>query len=268
MTTEAKQGVSSPGAELSRIAFRPPPFWKQNPELWFIQVESSFQISGITSNITKFYSIISALDCDVLQYVVDLIKGPPTEESYDSLKVRIIGHFAETETARLRSLFQDISLGDKRPSQLLHEMQNLASGQMTDDGIRALWLQRLPVHVQQILSVSTEKLDGLAKIADKIAEVSGLATVNVISQDGARSKPCPTDPIGCLAKQVAELTTSVNELLRQRNPNRRNLNRRRSTSRSRNRSSSPSNKGICWYHRTFKAAAIKCVKPCAFQGNS
>jgi hypothetical protein len=86
------------------------------------------------------------------------------------LKARVIEHFAETETARLRALFQDLTLGDKRPSQLLHEMQNLASGQMTDDGVRALWLQRLPVNMQQILSVSTEKLDGLAKIADKISE--------------------------------------------------------------------------------------------------
>lgn len=252
--------------ELSRIAFRPPPFWKQNPELWFFQLESSFAVSGITANVTKFFSVVSALESDVLQCVADIIKTPPTEDSYAALKKRIIDHFADTESARLRALYQDISLGDKRPSQLLHEMQNLASGQMTEEGIRALWLQRLPVHMQQILSVSMEKLDGLAKIADKISEVSGLSTINAVSADNACSNSSCTQSISTLTKQVAALTLSVNKLSRQRSFSRNRYDRRRSQSRKR----SPSNnvRKICWYHRRFKGDAVKCIKPCNFQGNS
>ena len=243
--------------EVSRITFRPPPFW-------FIQVESSFHVSGITTNVTKFYSVVSALDSDVLQYVADIIKTPPTDDSYEILKKRIISHFAETETARLRALFQEISLGDKRPSQLLHEMQNLASGQMTDEGIRALWLQRLPVNMQQILSVSMETLEGLAKVADKIAEVSGLSAIASVSSGNARTPDGCENSINVLKNQVTALTLSVNRLSRQRNRSKDRskdrFNRGRSNSRS--RFSFNRRKPICWYHRRFKASAMKCTKPC------
>lgn len=148
----AVPGAEGSSSELARVAFRAPTFWRNNPELWFMQVESSFHVSKITDDQTKYHSVVSALDCEVLTFISDILKNPPKENLYNTLKERIIKHFAETETARLRLLFQELSLGDKRPSQLLHEMQNLASGQMTDEGIRALWLQRLPVEMQ-LLSI-------------------------------------------------------------------------------------------------------------------
>ncbi|GBN07536.1 hypothetical protein AVEN_252906-1 [Araneus ventricosus] len=52
-------------------------------------------------------------------------------------------------------------------------MRNLAPDKMEDDILQTLWLQRLPANLQQILSVCKASLDELARIADKIHEVSG-----------------------------------------------------------------------------------------------
>lgn len=249
-------------AELARVAFRAPSFWRNNPELWFLQIESSFQASGITSDQTKYHNVVAALDCEVLTYVRDILQDPPTENCYDTLKARIIKHFAETETTRLRLLFQELSLGDKKPSQLLHEMQNLASGQMTDDGIKALWLQRLPVEMQQILSVSCESLSGLSQIADKISEVSGNSPVCSVSSGCSQS--CQ-DAIAVLNSQVAELSSKIDKLSQNRS---RSRYRRRSFSRSKQRSQSKNDKRIiCYYHRRFNRNARKCNPPCEFQEN-
>ena len=119
--------------ELSSVAFRAPPFWKANAELWFLQLESQFITAGITSEETKFHSVIAAVDTEILTYVSDLVRKPPTTDKYEKLKDRIVKHFSQSETSRIRSLLQEIQLGDKKPPQLLREMRDLASDQLTDD---------------------------------------------------------------------------------------------------------------------------------------
>ena len=137
------------------------------------KLESQFFISGITADATKFHSVVSALDASVLACATDLVRTPPAEKLYETLKLRILSQYKQSDSARLRHLLQDLTLGDKRPSQLLLEMRNLADNKITDEVLRSLWLQRLPISMQQILSVSSETLDGLSKIADKVNEVSG-----------------------------------------------------------------------------------------------
>ncbi|GBM27056.1 hypothetical protein AVEN_256973-2 [Araneus ventricosus] len=51
-------------------------------------------------------------------------------------------------------------------------MRNSAAGNIVDDVLKSIWMQRLPTSIQQILSVSKDSLDGLAQIADKVNEVS------------------------------------------------------------------------------------------------
>ncbi|GFV56516.1 hypothetical protein TNCV_2276541 [Trichonephila clavipes] len=48
--------------EVGRIAFKPPPFWETDPNLGFIRVESQFTVSGITSDKTKFHSVVAVVD--------------------------------------------------------------------------------------------------------------------------------------------------------------------------------------------------------------
>jgi hypothetical protein len=261
-TTE-ETGMSS-GLELSRVSFRAPSIWKSDVDLWFLQIESNFKIAGITDPKTQFHCVVTALDVEVLSYVSDLIIAPVTDDSYNQLKTRICQQFSLSETSRLRVLLQELTLGDKRPSQLLHEMHTLAGKKISDEVLKTLWLQRLPIHTQQILSVSKDTLPDLAEMADKITEVTGhTPTISEVSRN-------ETISLQSLQSQISTLTVAVDRLSRYREKNFNKKGRVRSNSRSRERSSgdgTPKRKPYCWYHFKFGRKASKCIKPCDWSEN-
>ncbi|GFY09691.1 uncharacterized protein TNCV_381851 [Trichonephila clavipes] len=147
-------------------------------------------------------------------------------------------------------------------------MKELSNGQLQDDFLQSLWLQRMPPHIQTVLSASSESLDKLAIIADKVSEVVGASSTICAAKTvppPSQSSSCSAQPtMDSLARQIQELSLQVAELTRERNSSRHqrySSDRRRSHSRSRsvNRGS-----GICYYHRRYKEQARKCVSPCAF----
>ncbi|GBL97553.1 Retrovirus-related Pol polyprotein from transposon 297, partial [Araneus ventricosus] len=248
--SDTKHSVS---AEIARVAFKPPPLWRNNVELWFSQIESQFLISGISQEETKFHHVVAVLEED-MSYVSDLVRCKPNDDPYTQLKNRLITQLADSESVRLRNLLSDMQLGDKKPSQLLHEMQDLSLGKIEESVMRMLWFQRLPLTTQQILSASTDKLASLALAADKIAEVSGVRTcVNSVEVESAR--------LNRLEAQISELTSALQQFqsnykrLRNASPHRRY--RTRFSSR---------NGSFCWYHSKFGKKAHKCVPPCDFSG--
>ncbi|GFU52273.1 uncharacterized protein TNCV_3052911 [Trichonephila clavipes] len=147
-------------------------------------------------------------------------------------------------------------------------MKELSNGQLQDDFLQSLWLQRMPPHIQTVLSASSEPLDKLAIIADKVSEVVGSSSTICAATTvppPSQSSSCSVQPtMDSLARQIQELSLQVAELTRERNSSRHqrySSDRRRSHSRSRsvNRGS-----GIFYYHRRYKEQARKCVSPCAF----
>lgn len=247
-------------SELARVSVKIPMFWKANPELWFYQVEAQFLNVGIVQDDTKYNHVVAAVDTEVLACVSDILRSPPPKDKYRILKERIIAQYAKTENARLRSLLQDIQLGDKRPSQLLREMQDLSQNKLPNEVLRTLWLQRLPVNVQQILSVSLGDLETISEIADKIAEVSEVAPV--ISEVNSSQ----TQLIKSLQVQVEELSQEVKRLSRTVHRSRADFRKSRSRSKSR-QSHEGDKKQLCWYHAKFLHKARKCIPPCRFLEN-
>ncbi|GBL54492.1 Transposon Ty3-I Gag-Pol polyprotein, partial [Araneus ventricosus] len=130
-------------------------------------------LTGISVDETKFHTVVAALNLKVLSCIADIVRNTPSDAMYDALKTRILSHFSQSESTKLRVLLQDLQLGDGKPSLLLQEMRNLAAGNIGDDVLKSIWIQRLPTSIQQILSVSKDSLDGLAQIADKVNEFSG-----------------------------------------------------------------------------------------------
>lgn len=58
--------------ELAEIkSIKLPNFWQRDPVLWFSQVESQFHTNNVRSDNTKYHTIVSASDCNVLQQVSD-----------------------------------------------------------------------------------------------------------------------------------------------------------------------------------------------------
>lgn len=253
--------------EISRVAFRAPQIWKSDITLWFFQVESSFKTAGIKDDETKFHCVIAALDTEILSYVRDIVQTPPANELYETLKNRIVNQFAQSEASRLRSLLQEIQLGDKRPSKLLHEMRALATDNVSEEILRTLWLQRLPTQIQQILSISKDKLDDLAKIADKITEVSVLGQASAEYAQGISAVDFQS-----LRGQISDLADRVEQISRSRSFSKRGRRKNfRSKSRSKSRERNDSNaksKPYCWYHFKFGKNAKRCIGICKFSENT
>ncbi|GFU31437.1 transposon Ty3-G Gag-Pol polyprotein [Nephila pilipes] len=156
---------------VSRVAAKLPSLGKQNIKLWFLLAEANFELYGITNDVTKYNNVIAAIDSEILSVVSDLLFDPPHADRYTTLKNRLIQEFSDSENQQIRKLLSELQLGDDKPSHLLRKMKELAGTALNDDFFRNLWFQRLPSEIQTILSVSSEKLENLAKLADKIAEV-------------------------------------------------------------------------------------------------
>ena len=55
----------------------------------------------------------------------DLLIHPPNDDPYDALKTQLIKRTAATDQQKLQQLLSTEELGDRRPTQLLHRMQQL-----------------------------------------------------------------------------------------------------------------------------------------------
>ncbi|GBM23055.1 hypothetical protein AVEN_94471-1, partial [Araneus ventricosus] len=114
------------------------------------------------------------LNSDDSTCVSDLVLNPPQTDSYNSLKIktRLIAQNADSESVRSKKLLSGMELGYKRPSTLLYAMKSLASDGISPELLKGLWMQRLPIQIQQILSVSGYNLQALSEMADCIFEIS------------------------------------------------------------------------------------------------
>ena len=261
--------------EIGRVSVKIPPFWPNNAKLFFFQVEANFSIAKITNEVTKFNTIVAALDSETLMHVSDIVFKPPTENPYTVLKNRLISEFELSEGKKIKTLLQDLDLGDAKPSQLLRKMQDLAENKVTNDFLKSIWLNRLPSHIQTILAISSDPLPQLASIADKIAEVTDSHTISNIKIDSDNSR------IAHLESEIDTLTQAIQNIeinsrsrttFRAQTPYRcgqRSSNYRRSNSRNlRNRPNNNSNKEFCWYHFRFGNNAKKCNPPCQFKSSA
>ena len=250
-------------AELAGVAVKLPPFWKPDPRVWFLQTEAVFRTSRVTADQSKFDYVVRSIDTEILCQVSDIIVNPPKENKYECIKNRLIVTFAESETQRIRKLLNDLELGDRKPSQLLCEMRNLADNKVNEKFLKSLWLQRLPMQMQTILATSSEDLPTLSLMADQVWELQSTAyQAATISSNNYDS--CIAD----LKNEIAELKMEVS-FLRERscpaNSSNQPFTRARNTSRERNSQSVD----ICYYHQRFGGRAYKCTPPCQFQkGNN
>ena len=131
-----------------------PPFWKDNPAIWFDQVETAFALYRITNDVTKFRYVVLQFDRTVMPYVSDLVAKPPQTDKYKTLKDRIVTSFAETTELKLRRLLRGIDCQDDKPSAILQKIKNLSEGQCSESILRTLFLEQLPDQIRGIVSIN------------------------------------------------------------------------------------------------------------------
>lgn len=248
--------------QISRVSIKPPPFWKNNPSLWFRQLEAQFSIANITVDATKFNHVVAAIESDILNTVSDLVMNPPSSDQYDTLKNRLIAAHTESEASKIKTLLQGLELGDQRPSQLLTRMRSLAGNSVGEPLLKSLWLAQLPTTTQSVLAALNEDLSKLATVADKIHDLASHSHNGINAASSTPPNP--------LEQQLAQLTQQVNELslLVHRRPFQHSPNnqtgRPRSRSRGRERNYKEPTNNLCFYHINFGAHARKCKPPCSF----
>ncbi|XP_028131142.1 uncharacterized protein LOC114326886 [Diabrotica virgifera virgifera] len=158
-------------ASINRISVKIPPFWPNDPEIWFLQVENQFTLANITSDATKFNYIVANLETVYISEVRDIIVSPPTTERYVKLKLEIIKRLSASQQQKIKRLLEHEELGDRRPSQFLRHLQSLAGKTVSDNIVRSLWLGRLPSSTHAILATQAKaSLDAVAELADTSSE--------------------------------------------------------------------------------------------------
>ncbi|GFW07522.1 uncharacterized protein TNCV_3916551 [Trichonephila clavipes] len=142
-------------------------------------------------------------------------------------------------------------------------MKELPNGQLQDDFLQSLWLQRMPPHIQTVLSASQSLwinwLSSLIRFLRLLVHPRLSVRPKLFLHHPSHLHAVFSQP-WTLAIQIQELSLQVAELTRERNSSRHqrySSDRRRSHSRSRsvNRGS-----GICYYHRRYKEQARKALE--------
>ncbi|BHF74404.1 hypothetical protein SprV_0501749000 [Sparganum proliferum] len=225
--------------------FDMPSVWLGDIALWLRTLESRFALRQITREDTKFHYVVAALPMDIANDLRDIIDCPPTEAPYAALKEALISRISLSKQKRLQRLISEEDLGDRKPTQLLRRLEQLADGQKLNATMfKQLFLQRLPPSAQAILApnIPSATFQMLAETADRIlGYYQPPVTVNVAS----RSTITPT--IEDVVKRLDALTLEVSQLRATRvyNPRSPSISRRpRSPT-----PNQPTVDGFCWYHQ-------------------
>ena len=251
-------------APVSAVSIKIPPFWSNDPALWFSQVEAQFTLKGITSQLTKFHYIVASLEPQIALHVRPLILNPPASNPYDTLKILLLQSFTPSQQSRLQQVFSADSLGDMKPTELFLHLQKLLGESATDESLlRNVFLLRLPLTIRTSLAVMQDKpLSQLVQLADTLFELAPPSMAAVA--------PTQSSCDGC-ARLEHELEVLKSRLLHFENASsnqpQRFPVRRRSPSPRRTNFSPPSRSTLCWYHEKFGSRAVKCTPPCQFSSN-
>lgn len=249
---------------------------------WFRRLENWFQLMKIASENDRYLLLASQLDHPAIAHLNEWTT-PPEQNPYTTVKAKIKNIFEDSAQTRLNKLLEEKPLGDLKPSLLLAEMRNTATG-ISDDVLRGLWTKRLPDAARPVIAIlQSNTLDEAAKAADAVMESIAQASQIKISQisstdNSGNGTVSNNNNVG--GNEIAELRLSISALTRafdnfkasSKGNNNNNHGRSRSRTPGRNggnRSESSNNEGndrdgICRFHRKFGKEARRCLLPCSF----
>lgn len=236
--------------DVNRVSLKLTTFWTSKPAAWFGRAEAQFRAANITRSTTKFDAVVSVLAENQCDTVLDLLTNTPPEndDPYQQLKNRLLQENSLSDTKRFKTLLNEMSLGDRKPSTLLREMKLLAP-EMDDTFLKNVWMERLPSHMRGILSATKGNLTELGVTADAIAEHTSSSYLNEASLrppvKEQRSQGISMEDFDKLVKRIEKLEST---------------SRRRQHSQTREERKYP----MCRFHFKYGEKARKCEEPCNF----
>lgn len=255
-----------------------PQFWTCSPAAWFFQAEAQFNLKRITSDVSRYEHVITALPQDIVILVVDILQKPPTENKYETLKKSLLERTVDSEEKRLAQILSNNNeLGDRKPSEFYRHLEILAgnSAMVGKELLQNLWMRKLPININvALLASGKQDITELCAIADKIWNVTHTSYISTVSDVSSSNLSSAENYLARLESKIDALEKKFTRTnIRKDDINDRQYKRERSKSPRRNstRSQFKENGKFCWYHFTFGKYAQKCIKPCEFknlQGNS
>lgn len=84
--------------------------------LWIAQSDNAFTYNGITSDETKFSTLVANIDAKTLSHVSDIVLYPPASDKYKMIAERPISEFEDSKHQKIKKLLTELQLGDYKPS--------------------------------------------------------------------------------------------------------------------------------------------------------
>lgn len=190
-------------SDISAISLKLPPFWTQQPRIWFAQAESQFETKKILAENVRYHYAVAALDQSVALRVLDLIENPPEENKYTALKERLIHTFALSEYERAGNILHIDDLGDRKPSELMDVMLGHLGGEAPCFLFRRIFLERLPEDIRApLMNMRNNDPRDLAKAADTLWEAKQTMTFAIRSKKSKARSYEPRNPDLCYYHDV------------------------------------------------------------------
>ncbi|XP_014205102.1 uncharacterized protein LOC106637000 [Copidosoma floridanum] len=236
-------------------------------KLWFATLEAKFVRAGICDEFVRFEHLMKYLSEDLITVEIENIISTAAQEClYGSVKDSLLKAFTKSSEQKVRRLISGLQYGNGPPSQLLAQIQRLASNLVSPAFLRQVWLDRLPMDIRVALAASEDQTDGkFVALADRIWGIQSTRQGQIF----ALSLAVPSDDtLDDLKKKLEELAACVRKLS-QRQPRGRSRNR----GPARRRRDKPNNDGpdssptgdLCWYHQEFAEKARHCMAPCSWE---
>lgn len=263
------QGAGGEDASRSVIAamqFKQP-VYDEDPKLFFQQLDVRFELSNIRLQKTKYNLAFSSLPTKILKPVIPLLPNPDlSSKPYDDLRDAVIKRHTLSESRRLHEILNNMSIGDRTPSDFYRQMAETSNNILSEDVLYNLWIGGLPMPIRATMMGSTKlPLSDRLELADNISDVLPGPNVNTVKESSASEET--------LRREIAEMRAEMAELRKSRerslSRSREGISRNfhRSKSRDKRRRENQDN-SMCWYHNMFKERAKSCVPPCSYKAKN
>lgn len=281
-TATATEVATAPTADSSQLAslsthltsMMLPPFWPEQPEAWFTNVESQFLMTNTADEATRFQRIICKLPPEITGKVIHITCKPFEAGDYFKLKETILGAFTKSRTKRWQELLALSNVQNMKPSAILSKLRTLTSSTNPDECInieendmKLHFLRALPSHMQPLFSVISKSctIDELAKQADTYIEHSptetNIAAVELhphFAQTSSQQQPSNVGTQSNSETLWSSIAASLDAITSKIGNQGRITRNQRDQNRSQRQTASPQ---LCFYHKQFGDRARKCAGP-------
>lgn len=226
---------------VNAVALQLPTFWTAQPEVWFAQTEAQFNLKNITTDATKYFYVVAALDQEAAGRLLGTLRTPPEANKYDTLKQQLLKAYGLTRRDRAAKLLDMAGLGDRKPSVLLAEMRSLSDGHTDCMLFEEIFLRQMPTDIRlQLAQQDFTDLDLVGERADALwlaKNQSQGADISVIQSPhsiASRQHAIP-QPTYIIPARINKSNTT---------------------------------QCLCYYHARFGGRARRCKAPCSWSGNA